>query len=361
MREVTVELGDRSYPVLIGSGLLSARDMVRRHAGSGQVMVVTNSTVAPLYLERIMGALAGTEAKSLVLPDGESHKTLDEFNRIISALLSAGFGRDALLVALGGGVIGDLTGFAAACYQRGIGYVQLPTTLLAQVDSAIGGKTAVNHERGKNMIGAFHQPRAVIADTDTLGTLPQREFASGLAEVVKYGLIRDSGFFAWIESNLAALLQREAGALGHAIETACRIKAEVVAADERESGLRAILNFGHSFGHAMETALDYRDWLHGEAVAAGMMMAADLSRRLGLLEPSVPPRIEALLSRSGLPTKAPAGVSTSQLRELMSVDKKARGGRLRLVLLRALGDAIVSDRFEEHDLLASIERYVAAT
>jgi len=359
MREVKVDLGDRSYPVLVGAGLLSDRELFRRHAGSKQAMVVTNSVVAPLYLDRVMAALGGG-ARSLVLPDGESHKTLAEFNQVISALLDAGFGRDSLLVALGGGVIGDVTGFAAACYQRGIAYVQVPTTLLAQVDSAVGGKTAVNHERGKNMIGAFHQPRVVIADTDTLATLPQREFASGLAEVIKYGLIRDRAYFDWIEANADALLRREAAALAHAIETACRIKAEVVAADEREGGLRAILNFGHTFGHAIETALGYRDWLHGEAVAAGMMMAADLSQRLGLLPADAPGRIDALLSRTGLPTKAPAGVSTSQLRELMSVDKKALAGRLRLVLLRAVGEAFVSDRFEERDLLASIERFIPA-
>jgi 3-dehydroquinate synthase len=360
MREVIVELGDRSYPVLIGAGVLSSRDLFRKYASAAQVMVVTNSTVAPLYLERVMQALEGTGARSLVLPDGEAHKTLVEFNQIVSALLADGFGRDALLVALGGGVIGDVTGFAAACYQRGIGYLQVPTTLLAQVDSAVGGKTAVNHERGKNMIGAFHQPRVVLADTDTLATLPAREFASGLAEIIKYGLIRDSAYFGWIESNISALLRRDAAALESAIETACRIKAGVVAADEREGGLRAILNFGHTFGHAIETALNYRDWLHGEAVAAGMMMATDLSQRLGLLPAGAMSRIDSLLSRAGLPVMAPAGVSASQLRKLMSVDKKARAGRLRLVLLRAIGEAVVSDRFREEDLLASIARFVPA-
>ena len=359
VRKIVVELGDRSYPVLVGAGLLSAPELFRAHAGSGQVMVVTNSTVAALYLERVMAVL-GTGTRSLVLPDGETHKTLAEFNRIISALLEAGFGRDSLLIALGGGVIGDVTGFAAACYQRGIAYLQLPTTLLAQVDSAVGGKTAVNHERGKNMIGAFHQPRAVIADTDTLATLPPREFASGLAEVIKYGLIRDSTFFDWIEANIAALLRRDAAALAQAIETSCRIKAAVVTADEREGGLRAILNFGHTFGHAIETALEYRDWLHGEAVAAGMMMAADLSQRLGLLPAGALPRIGALLSQTGLPVRAPAGVSASQLRALMSVDKKSKAGRLRLVLLRAIGEAAVSDQFGEQDLQASIEHFVSA-
>jgi 3-dehydroquinate synthase len=358
MREVKVELGDRSYPVLIGAGLLSVPELLRKHAGSRQVMVVTNTSVAPLYLERVMRVLRDADARSLVLPDGESHKTLREFNEIISALLAAGFGRDAVLIALGGGVVGDVTGFAAACYQRGVAYVQVPTTLLAQVDSAVGGKTAVNHERGKNMIGAFHQPRAVIADTETLTTLPRREFAAGLAEVIKYGLIRDSSYFAWIETRLGALLRREPAVLEQAIETACRIKAAVVAADEREAGLRAILNFGHTFGHAIETALDYRDWLHGEAVAAGMMMAADLSRRAGLLDAAALTRIGMVLSEAGLPVRAPDGVSTSQLRGLMSVDKKSRAGRLRLVLLRAIGEAIVSEAFEERDLLASIEQYI---
>jgi 3-dehydroquinate synthase len=360
MREVKVELGDRSYPVLIGSGLMSEPDLFRRFSDSKQVMVVTNEVVAPLYLQRLKDALAGAATRSLVLPDGESHKTLKEFNAIISALLDGGFGRDSLLVALGGGVVGDVTGFAAACYQRGISYIQVPTTLLAQVDSAVGGKTAVNHERGKNMIGAFHQPRAVIADTDTLATLPDRELSAGSAEIIKYGLIRDSKYFTWIEQNIGGVLRREPAALAHAIETACRIKAAVVAADEREEGQRALLNFGHSFGHAIETALGYRHWLHGEAVAAGMLMAADLSQRLGLLDAAVPPRIHALLIQARLPVMAPAGVSASQLRELMAVDKKARSGRLRLVLLRAIGEACLTDRFEEAGLLAAIARFVAS-
>lgn len=360
MREVIVELGERSYPVLIGSGLIAAGPLRRFVEPGRQVMVVSNSTVAALYLQRVLQALPMPGARTIILPDGESHKTLREFNDIISALLDAGFGRDALIIALGGGVVGDVSGFAAACYQRGVDFLQLPTTLLAQVDSAVGGKTAVNHERGKNMIGAFHQPCAVLADTDTLATLPDRELSAGLAEVIKYGLIREPEFFGWIERNLPALLARDAEALGHAIETSCRVKSAVVAADERESGLRAILNFGHTFGHAIETALQYRDWLHGEAVAAGMLMASDLSVRLGLLAPDVTGRMEAVLRAARLPVRAPAGVSASQLRDLMSVDKKSKAGRLRLVLLRDVGRAELFDNIEESPLLAAMERFAAS-
>jgi 3-dehydroquinate synthase len=358
MREVTVSLGERSYRVCIGSGLLSRPDLLAGFIDAPQILVVTNTVVGPLYLDRLVRGLPGRAVQTLVLPDGESFKNLEQFDSIIEHLLQSRFSRDCLLVALGGGVVGDITGFAAACYQRGVRYVQVPTTLLAQVDSAVGGKTAVNHRLGKNMIGAFHQPAAVLADIDTLGTLPSRELAAGLAEVIKYGLIRDPGFFAWLEKEMDALVCLDPGALEYAIERCCRNKAEVVAADEREGGLRAILNLGHTFAHAMETAMDYRDLLHGEAVAIGMLMAADLSRRIGDLDASVPERLRNLLVRAKLPVQAPPGLSSEVLRDLMAVDKKSRGGRLRLVLLGAVGSAVVSDRFEESDLLASIVAYL---
>ncbi len=359
MRQVTVELGVRSYPVYIGGDLLGSEQMLARHLDSRQVLVVTNTTVGPLYLKRVMGALAACETHSLTIPDGEIYKTLDVMNDIVTELLKRRFNRDAALLALGGGVVGDVTGFAAAVYQRGIRYLQLPTTLLAQVDSAVGGKTAVNHELGKNMIGAFHQPAAVISDTATLATLPPREFSAGLAEVIKYGLIRDPEFFAWLEQNMDELMQREGDALEQAIYQSCLNKAAVVAEDEQEAGVRAILNLGHTFGHAIETALNYREWLHGEAVAVGMLMAADLSRRLGWLQADVPERLKALLRRAKLPVAPPPAVDARRMRELMKVDKKARSGGLRLVLLQDLGRAVVTPDYGEAHLKETLERFAA--
>ena len=359
MKEISVGLAGRSYPIYVGRDLLSDQALFSKLLDGNPALVVSNTRVAPLYMERLVGSLPGAAAATHVIADGEQYKTLATMNGIITALLEQRMGRDAILLALGGGVVGDLTGFAAACYQRGISYIQVPTTLLAQVDSAVGGKTAVNHELGKNMIGAFHQPGAVVADIDALRTLPQRELRAGLAEVIKYGLIRDAAWFEWLESNMQKVLELDAASLQGIVERCCRIKADVVAADEREHGVRAILNLGHTFGHAVETALDYRDWLHGEAVAAGMLMAADLSRQLGLLDPGSVERVRALLTRAGLPVVLPSGLSADCIRENMSVDKKARGGRLHLVLLKQIGEAFVTPDFDEAALARIIESYTA--
>lgn len=357
LTEVMVELGARSYPILIGAGLLSMPGQLARWLPAKQVLVVTNTTVAPLYLDRVKASLAGCEFQSLVLPDGEQFKTLALLNQIITELLRLRFGRDACIIALGGGVIGDVAGFAAACYQRGIALVQVPTTLLAQVDSAVGGKTAVNHELGKNMIGAFHQPRAVLADTEVLATLPRRQLCAGLAEVIKYGLIRDPAFFQWLEQNLHRLLALEGEALKYAIEQSCRIKARIVSEDETEAGVRALLNFGHTFGHAIETAQEYRHWLHGEAVAAGMVIAADLSARLGRIDAAATQRITRIVRRCGLPTELAPGLSARQTRELMGVDKKSKSGKLRLVLLDAIGSAGVISDVDEQLLMAVLNAH----
>ena len=300
-----------------------------------------------------MQALAGKETATVILPDGERYKCLEVMNRIFDALLEKQFDRRSTLIALGGGVVGDMTGFAAACYRRGVDFVQIPTALLAQVDSSVGGKTGVNHPLGKNMIGAFHQPNCVLIDTDTLRTLDDRELSAGLAEVIKYGLIRDLRFFEWLEANMAQLLGRDPAALAHAIEQSCRNKAGVVSADERESGVRALLNLGHTFGHAIETGMGYGTWLHGEAVAVGMIMAADLSRRLGWLSEGEVHRIENLISRAGLPTRGPAKLATEQFITLMGQDKKVLNGRMNLVLLKTIGQAVVTDAFAPALLPAS--------
>ncbi|MCU0971239.1 MAG: 3-dehydroquinate synthase [Gammaproteobacteria bacterium] len=355
MRTISVDLGDRSYPIYIGASLIADAGLYRRHIPSRQVMVVSNETVAPLYGEAVERALAGFQVRHVVLPDGEEYKTLDVLNRIFDALLTERFDRRCTLVALGGGVVGDMTGFAAACYQRGVGFVQVPTTLLAQVDSSVGGKTGVNHALGKNMIGAFHQPLCVIADTSTLATLPDRELSAGIAEVVKYGLIDDPAFFDWLEANVDRLTGRDPEALGYAIERSCRDKAAVVAADERESGRRALLNLGHTFGHAIETGVGYGQWLHGEAVGAGMCMAADLSRRLGWLTEAEHRRIVALLERARLPIAPPPGIGPDRFLELMAVDKKVQDGRLRLVLLRGIGSAVVTDGVDPVVLRATLQ------
>ena len=349
-----VALGERSYPIYIGTGLLSDPDPIRSHLAGRQVMVVTNETVAPLYLEPVLSALSGFAVRQLILPDGERFKNLAILDRIFDALMEARFGRDCTLVALGGGVVGDMTGFAAACYQRGVAFVQIPTTLLAQVDSSVGGKTGINHPKGKNMIGAFHQPRAVIADTATLSTLPDRELSAGLAEVIKYGLIRDPAFLAWIETHLAALLARDPEALAEAIRRSCENKAAVVAEDELESGNRALLNLGHTFGHAIETGAGYGRWLHGEAVGVGICMAADLSVRLGWLGAGDLRRVRDLIARAGLPTEPPGDLTPDRFLELMAVDKKVQDGRLRLVLLKAMGEAFVTDRIDPALLRATL-------
>jgi len=339
---LNVELGERAYPIYIGRGLLAQAALVRPHVAGRQVLIVTNETVAPLYLAEARALFDGYQCETAILPDGEQYKTLEVLNLIFDALLKKRCDRRVTLVALGGGVIGDMTGFAAACYQRGVAFIQIPTTLLAQVDSSVGGKTGVNHPLGKNMIGAFHQPRCVLIDTDTLRTLPDRELSAGLAEVVKYGLIRDHAFFAWLEENMAALVQRDPEKLAEAIERSCRNKAEIVAADEREGGVRALLNLGHTFGHAIETGMGYGAWLHGEAVAAGTYMAADLSQRLGWLTRADVERIETLLRRAGLPVRGPHALKLDEMLALMTVDKKAQDGQIRLVLLRALGAGVIT-------------------
>jgi 3-dehydroquinate synthase len=352
---LNVALGARSYPIHIGSGLLSDPDLYRPHLRGSQVMIVTNETVAPLYLEPLRAALAGYQLGDVVLPDGEQYKTLEVWNRIFDGLLEARFGRDCTLIALGGGVIGDMTGFAAACYQRGVGFIQVPTTLLAQVDSSVGGKTGINHPAGKNMIGAFHQPRAVIADTSTLATLPQRELSAGLAEVLKYGLIRDAAFLGWLEAHMAELLARDPDALAYIIRRSCEIKADIVAADEHEAGQRALLNLGHTFGHAIETATGYGSWLHGEAVGVGICMAADLSARMGWLTEGDVTRVRRLVTSAGLPVDAPAELSAERFLELMAVDKKVQDGHLRLVLLRHTGDALVTADVDPTLLRATLD------
>ena len=343
MQTLTVALGDRAYPIHIGNGLLTQPKLILPHLKSKQAAIVTNTTVGPLYLERVQSGLiqAGIKIVSIVLPDGEAYKNGDSLNHIYSTLLQHRIERKGTLIALGGGVIGDLTGFAAATYLRGVPFIQIPTTLLAQVDSSVGGKTGINHALGKNMIGAFYQPQLVLADTDTLDTLPDRELSAGLAEVIKYGLIRDLSFFAWLETNMDKLLARDASALGYAIHRSCRNKAEVVAADERESGQRALLNFGHTFGHAIEVGMGYGAWLHGEAVATGMIMATELSQRLGWLGASDVARIRALISQARLPATAPA-LGREKYLDLMGLDKKVEGGKMRFVLLKAIGEAVLT-------------------
>ncbi len=360
MKTLTVDLGERSYPIYIGRGLLRQPELLRPHISGRQVMVVSNEVVAPLYLEPVRAALEGFETAEVILPDGEQYKTLDTLNTIFDRLLEKRFNRTCTLVALGGGVVGDITGFAAATYQRGVHFIQIPTTLLAQVDSSVGGKTGVNHPLGKNMIGAFHQPRAVLADTDTLDTLDDRQLSAGLAEVIKYGLIRDAAFFDWLERHTVDLMNRDPEALAEAIERSCRHKAEVVAADERESGQRALLNLGHTFGHAIETGAGYGVWLHGEAVGAGMYMAADLSRRLGWIGNDDQARVGRILEASGLPLEPPRGMDPDRFLELMAVDKKVLDGRIRLVLLKAIGEAVVTDQFDPAILRATLESFCSA-
>lgn len=356
MKTLTVELGDRSYPIFIGRDLLRRAELIVPYLGGKEVLIVTNTTVAPLYLATMKSALAGRRVEAVILPDGEEYKSLAVLNDIFTALLQHRFSRKATIVALGGGVIGDMAGFAAACYQRGVPFVQIPTTLLSQVDSSVGGKTAVNHPLGKNMIGAFYQPRCVIADTDALNTLPDRELAAGIAEVIKYGLISDPEFFVWLEANIDQLQARDPDVLAYAIERSCRNKANVVAEDETEQGRRALLNLGHTFGHAIETGMGYGVWLHGEAVGAGMAMAADLSARLGWIDRSTVQRIETLLQRAKLPVRAPKVLTAEQMLDLMAVDKKVEEGQLRLVLLRAIGDAVVTAEFKPDALCQTLEQ-----
>jgi 3-dehydroquinate synthase len=352
MHTVDVVLGERSYPIHVGSGLLSeAGTLLAPRLPRPRVLVVTNPVVAAHWLDPLCRSFeaSGIVSQPLLVPDGEAHKTLAILSDLLTRFLEHGADRTTSVVALGGGVVGDIAGFAAAIYQRGMPLVQIPTTLLAQVDSSVGGKTGVNHALGKNMIGAFYQPRAVLVDTDCLRTLPAREFAAGLAEVVKYGAIRDAAFLAWLEREMPRLVAREAEALTHAIIQSCRVKAQIVAADERESGERALLNFGHTFGHAIETGIGYGEWLHGEAVAAGMVMAAKLSARLGWIEGDDVARLSAVLASAGLPTAAPR-MDVAQWLTLLARDKKVERGHLRLVLLRELGRAVVTADFDQQVL-----------
>ena len=359
MQTLNVDLGDRSYPILIGEQLLSRADLVLPHLAQKQAAIVTNTTVAPLYLDSLRNALEGGGVKTVpvVLPDGEAYKNGETLNRIYDALLTHRCERKTTLIALGGGVIGDLAGFAAATYLRGVPFIQVPTTLLAQVDSSVGGKTGINHPLGKNMIGAFYQPRLVLADTATLNTLPERELSAGLAEVIKYGLIGDLPFFEWLEQNMAKLRARDPAALAYAIRRSCEDKARVVAADEKEGGIRALLNLGHTFGHAIEAGMGYGSWLHGEAVAAGTALAADLSRRLGWLSEADVARTRKLFEQAGLPVVAP-NLGADKYLDLMGLDKKVEGGKIRFVLLRAIGDGVVTAEVPEALLKETLSHYV---
>ncbi len=338
-----VDLGERSYPITIGTGLLADAALLDRHIAGRKVAIVTNTTVAPLYLEQVAAPLraAGREVLPIILPDGEEYKNWASLMQVFDALLANKCDRKTTLVALGGGVIGDMTGYAAASYMRGVPFVQIPTTLLSQVDSSVGGKTGINHPLGKNMIGAFYQPRAVLADTATLDTLPARELSAGLAEVIKHGAIIDAPFFDWIEHNIGKLTARDPAALAYAIARSCEIKADVVRQDEREGGLRAILNFGHTFGHAIEAGLGYGEWLHGEAVGCGMVMAADLSQRMGYIDAAAAARVKALVAAAGLPVAAP-DLGTARWLELMEVDKKNEGGAIKFILLKPLGSPLIT-------------------
>ena len=341
LRTITVELGERSYPIVIGRGLLGGDFDLGEYLAGGDCLVVSNETVAPLYLDTLKANLFGKTVATIQLPDGESFKTLDTLSTVLDKLVSSGANRDTTLVALGGGVVGDITGFAAACYMRGVGFIQVPTTLLAQVDSSVGGKTGVNHPLGKNLVGAFHQPRIVLIDTATLDTLPDRELSAGLAEIIKAGAIADAGFFDWLEANMVALVARDPEAVAHAVQRSCEIKAEVVAQDEREAGRRAILNFGHTFGHAIEHCLGYGEWLHGEAVAAGMVMAA----RLSGIDAADVERLEALLKVANLPV-APPAVGPQAMLDAMGMDKKVLNKKLRFVVLEQLGRAAVTSDYD---------------
>ena len=356
MRTLQVALAERSYPIHIGQGLLDTFPLAEQVRGN-QVMIITNETIAPLYLDKLQSQFGQIQCDTLVLPDGEKYKTLATLESIFDALLEKRHSRTTTLIALGGGVVGDMVGFAAACYQRGVDFIQVPTTLLAQVDSSVGGKTAVNHPRGKNMIGAFHQPRLVLIDTDVLETLPTREVAAGYAEVVKYGLIRDPEFYDWLETNNPRLLSRDSELMAEAIYRSCENKAQVVADDETEQGNRALLNLGHTFGHAMETATGYSEWLHGEAVAAGMVMAVSMSARLGWLDEGLGSRLTALLESWGLPVAVPKGMTAAQFMDLMALDKKVHNGQLRLVLMKALGDAVVTADYPAAALQETLEAF----
>jgi 3-dehydroquinate synthase len=361
MQTLNVDLGERSYPIHIGAGLLGRSELVAPYVRGSQVMIVSNETVAPIYLETVQQAFADFRTEVVILPDGEQYKTLDVCNQIFTALLEKRFDRSCTLVALGGGVVGDMTGFAAASYQRGVDFIQIPTTVLSQVDSSVGGKTGVNHPLGKNMIGAFHQPKLVLADTNTLDTLDDRQLSAGLAEVIKYGLINDLTFFEWLEANMDALMARDKSALAYAIERSCQDKAAIVAADEKEGGQRALLNLGHTFGHAIETGMGYGEWLHGEAIATGMLLAAELSCDIGWLNDTDVQRIRTLLKRANLPIQAPAKMNSEQFMDLMAVDKKVQDGQLRLILMRSMGVSVITSEASGEQIIAMLERHLSGS
>ena len=353
METLSVALDSRAYPIHIGAGIVDAAELYRPHLSGGSVAIITNSVVAPLYVEKLRRALKGQRIAEIVIPDGEQAKSWQTLNDVFDRLTEARCGRDTLIIALGGGVVGDLGGFAAAIYQRGVPFVQVPTTLLAQVDSSVGGKTAINHPRGKNMIGAFHQPVAVVSDVATLDTLPDRELRAGLAEVIKHGFALDAPFVDWLEGNIEQLLARDRKALTYAVRRSCELKAQIVARDEKETGERALLNFGHTFGHAIEAATGYGAWLHGEAVAAGMVMAAELSLLMGHLKKNEVSRVRQLLKRAGLPVAGPA-LAPERMLELMALDKKAAKGKTRFVVLERMGQAALRSDIEEKSVRAAI-------
>lgn len=356
MQKLNVALGERSYPVYIGAGLLSRKGMLDEYVRSSRILIVSNEIVAPLYLDKALSLFPDRSCAYEILPDGERYKTQETLDRIYSRLLRDNYGRTSTLVALGGGVVGDMTGFAAACYQRGIPFIQIPTTLLAQVDSSVGGKTGINHPMGKNMIGAFHQPVCVLIDTDTLLTLPERELSAGLAEVIKYGLIGDSDFFCWLEASVHLLMSRDANTLVYAIETSCRKKSDIVAADETETGVRALLNLGHTFGHAIESWQHYSGLLHGEAVSVGTVIAAELSCLLGCLTAFDVSRIRNIMMLAKLPVNVPCGMTNEAFIERMQRDKKNLDGRIRLVLLNSIGDAVIRDDVSRDLVFEAINR-----
>ena len=347
MHTLQVNLGKRSYPIYIGKELLSHDSLLSNHISSNDAVIISNETVAPLYLQKLSASLKNKNIQTIILPDGESYKNLTTMESIFNDLLTHKCARDSTIIALGGGVIGDISGFAAACYQRGINFIQVPTTLLSQVDSSVGGKTGVNHALGKNMIGAFYQPQCVIADIDTLQTLPQRELSAGIAEVIKYGVLGDLEFFVWLEENVEKLVRLDSEAITYAIQRSCQCKADIVASDEHEkSGKRALLNLGHTFGHAIETGMGYGEWLHGEAVACGMVIAAEFSERLGWLSKSDVKRITRLISKANLPVSLPPELSANRMIELMAIDKKVKDGKLHLVLLQNIGNALLTSDFD---------------
>ena len=360
MKTIEVALGSRSYPIHIGADILDKPELYQPHIRGSKAVVITNETIAPLYAQNVVDSVGNfAEVHTHVLADGEIHKNLQTIGKIFDKLLNIPCDRKTTIIALGGGVVGDTAGFAAACYQRGVPFIQVPTTLLAQVDSSVGGKTGVNHPLGKNMIGAFYQPQCVIADTNTLHSLPDRELRAGLAEIIKYGAIQDARFFAWLDENIDSILEREPASLAHAIEVSCRSKAEVVAKDERETGIRAILNFGHTFGHAIETWLNYKKWLHGEAVAVGMVMAADFSRRLNLLSAHQASQVEQIIKRTGLPVLPPVGMSTTDFLEAMSLDKKVQGKTIRIIVLDGIGKAEIKDDYDFAELKNTLDAFTS--